>query len=198
MPASQYKDVGSIMLVRVSSLARAEELAKDWATIVVSLIDPDLKELPNFQANFSMSIVMNDVEVSSHAWSPKHDDIAGIFQLVQPQDNVLVHCHAGISRSTALGLGLWVKAGKTIDEAVKLVYADRPNMSPNKLILQHIDTILNMKGQFVDEVNAAVSKLPRDLWLWCNDCKIHFKDTEKHDCPTGGWISETKILVAKS
>jgi predicted protein tyrosine phosphatase len=186
------------MLVRVSSLALAEEQAKDWATFVVSLVDPELEELPNFQANFTMSIVMRDVEVISDAWSPKFEDIVGVFQLVQPQDHVLVHCHGGISRSTALGIGLLISDGVSITNAVHQVHQMRPNLAPNKLILQHIDRHLNLGGTLNKQVQDVLDTLPKDLWLWCHDCQLHFKDADGHDCPTGGWISESKIIIAGS
>lgn len=170
------------MQVRVSSMSQAEELGKDWADFAVSLIDPDTRELPKFDsATLHMSIVMEDTEIASDPWSPKLGDIAAIFLLADTKDRILVHCHGGISRSTAVGVGLLIADGMSVEEAVRTVHLQRPNMSPNKLILKHVDTHLSMGGTLVQQVQKVLDTFPKDLELWCDKCKVHFRDGD--NCP---------------
>lgn len=178
------------MLVRVSSLALAKELANGWADKVVSLVDAST-ELPKFDVPH-LILRMADTEVATDLWAPQQSDIDRAFTFVGKDDRVLVHCEGGISRSVAMGLGFWVSDGVPVQDALIRVHADRPNMAPNKLILRLIDNHLKMDGKFISDVNAAVAHLPKDLWLWCDDCKIHFKDQDGHTCPDGKWLSQTK------
>jgi predicted protein tyrosine phosphatase len=169
--------------VRVSSLALAEELSKDWADRVVSLVAPDT-ELPKF-STFHLSIPMHDTEVITDFWSPKLSDIQKVLDFCPPHSNVVCHCYAGVSRSSATAIGIMVKNGVSINDAVKLAHIDSPNMAPNKLILKHIDVLLGMRGEFVFNVQKSVSLLPKDLILWCDICQVHFVDG--NNCPAKHW-----------
>lgn len=177
------------MLVRISSIIRAWELAQDWSDKVVSLVDPD-QELPTFQVPH-LIVHMHDTEVITDPWSPKADDIVRVFDFVGKCDKVLVHCFGGISRSVAIGLGLLVSDGMSVQDALIQAHDDSPNMAPNKLILQLIDDHLKMDGKFITAVNTGVAHLPKDLWLWCSDCKINFKDADGHICSSDNWITNT-------
>lgn len=174
------------MQVRVSSIIRAEELAKDWANFAVSLISPHVRELPKFdKATTHLSIIMEDTEIISDPWSPKFDDIVALFLMTGNKDHILVHCEGGISRSTAVGVGLLVSDGVPVEDAVQEIHNQSPNMGPNRLILSHIDRHLQLGGHLVQQVQDTLNKFPKDLQLWCNDCQVHFTDGE--NCPGRHW-----------
>lgn len=172
--------------VRVASLAQAEDIAKEgWAERVVSLIQPEI-QLPNFRT-FHDVIWCRDVESVTDIYAPKYTDIAWALDFSLRYSRMLIHCEGGISRSSAFSLGVLVKFGLSVEDAVKYVHNQQPNMSPNRLILQHCDIALGMGGRLISEVNEVVSHLPKELWLWCNGCQIHFKDIDGHTCPHGFW-----------
>lgn len=56
--------------------------------------------------------------------------------------NILIHCHAGISRSTAAAIIFHYISGKTEAEAIKATFKDRKCMWPNQLLLKYADEIL--------------------------------------------------------
>ncbi len=177
--------------VRVANLATALDLAKGWADRVVSFADPKT-ELPNFHT-WHHIIRCNDTEVLSDPWAPQRHDIEQALDFCVPLSNILVHCEGGISRSTAFAIGLFARADFsipdiTIPEAVNLVFQQAPRMAPNRLILRHLESILQLDGLFVQQVASAFDRLPKGLWLWCNDCKTHFVDGQncpgKHFTPT--------------
>ena len=120
------------MQVRVASLATAWELAESWADKVVSLVDPNT-DLPNFPMPH-LVVHMHDTEVITDPWSPKRDDIAQVFNFCQPEDKVVVHCEGGISRSTAMSIGLLVRDDVSIADSVSQVHSQSPRMAPNLLI----------------------------------------------------------------
>lgn len=164
------------MLLRVGSLARSEMLAKDWADRVVSLVDL-CTELPIFAQANHLIIRMSDTEVFTDPLSPRLEDVKEVFDFCLPHQNILVHCIGGISRSTAMSIGLLVRDGISMVDAVKQVHDQSPRLFPNKLILQHIDQLLNMKGKFVADVQAAIAAIPpQPMMLWCDKCKEHFED----------------------
>src|SRR5271154_856074 len=103
----------------VSSLQRAVVCASDIAaTTVVSLVDPGTP-LPVFGDHVVNHIIrrMNDTEVATDPFSPMMDDVVAVFDFVKHDDNVLVHCEGGISRSTAIAIGLLIRRGTSIVDA---------------------------------------------------------------------------------
>lgn len=57
--------------------------------------------------------------------------------------DVIVHCHAGISRSTAMVLGYFMYKGIDYKSAVEKLLEIRPNAKPNMLILNLFCEMLN-------------------------------------------------------
>lgn len=72
--------------------------------------------------------------------------------------SLLVHCHAGISRSSAIALAIITKklgVGKE-DEAVKTLEYINPNCRPNKALVFMSDEILNLNGKLIESVMDKV------------------------------------------
>lgn len=62
----------------------------------------------------------------------------------EKNDRVLVHCWAGISRSTAAALIImYILYNKDINRAVERLLEIRPAAAPNKLLCKYADEILN-------------------------------------------------------
>ena len=70
---------------------------------------------------------------------------------------ILIHCHAGLSRSPAIALAILARwFGQSHEEAaVKMLLSIEPLSSPNSLIVALADELLQHKGKLV----AAVKKL---------------------------------------
>jgi predicted protein tyrosine phosphatase len=69
-----------------------------------------------------------------------------------PSDaRVAVHCFAGMCRSTAAGIALWLQANGTdqLAEAGVWLQSVRPQACPNLLMAAHFDQILNLQGELV-------------------------------------------------
>ena len=171
------------MRVRVASLLDAADRAKDWADRVISFVDASTGELPNFGV-WHQTIKCEDTQIPTDMWAPQYDDIRLALDFCPTYSNVVVHCMAGISRSTALSIGLLVKDGLSIPEAVAAIHQQSPNMSPNSLILQHCERALQLDGLLVKQVQTLVAQLPKEFYLWCADCQHFFLDSEQHPCPS--------------
>lgn len=171
--------------IKVCGLSEVEDILRDWKPDrVVSLVDPFLN-LPETHTWHDV-IWCEDVEVFYDPWAAKYDDISFGLDFCIPYQKILIHCQGGISRSPAFAIGALVKQGMSIQEACDYVHAQRPNMAPNKLILQHCEKYLQLDGLLVNQVQTIVSRYPKGLVLWCDRCQKHFQDGE--NCPGGHFL----------
>lgn len=68
--------------------------------------------------------------------------------------SMLVHCHMGISRSTATAIGVSLGRGFTVEESVRGLVAAHPvdskygrrSFSPNPLLLRHVGELYGISG----------------------------------------------------
>lgn len=67
-------------------------------------------------------------------------------------DKILIHCHAGVSRSTAIAIAALVQNGVDPAEAIDQIEEIRPCLWPNQLIIKHADDYLGLKGKLYNEV----------------------------------------------
>jgi len=93
----------------------------------------------------------NDVEQRGEG-APRREHVESLigFLRARPRASVLLHCMAGISRSTAAALvALTVDAPGREIEAARLLRERGPHAYPNRLILEHADAILGRNGRLV-------------------------------------------------
>jgi predicted protein tyrosine phosphatase len=142
--------------VSSKSQARGRVRALD-ATHLVSLLDPgDTMWKPSrIEPENWLWLRMEDEEdpsAFSHAPTLAHAQQILDFGARLPIDaRVVVHCYAGVSRSTAAGLALWLQANGVdrVEEARDWLLSHRPRASPNMLLARHFDQLLGLDGRFV-------------------------------------------------
>jgi predicted protein tyrosine phosphatase len=71
-------------------------------------------------------------------------------------DKILIHCQAGISRSTATCILVLVQHGMSIKEAFDHTLSIRKIMNPNSLLLEYGDTLLKCDGAIVKHYSKWV------------------------------------------
>ncbi len=143
---------------------------------MASITVTDLPTAINTQGQYDLVVSLLDVGVCAEACfgeidNSRHlvmlfDDVAGdrpnaptlenvqqivmwLAKRIQVDSKILVHCHAGISRSTATAVGLYMTFGKADpDTALQLVYDQRGElMWPNPRIIALFDKYLDLHGQ---------------------------------------------------
>lgn len=153
-----------IITIKVTSADMAKAEALDWADHVVSAIDPGKEAaIPGMSQHIEHFDDYENDDVSTD----KDGITLGGFQLPQLEhverileftdkildgQNVVVHCHAGICRSTAIAVLMHVQCGFTPEEAIKRVERQRPQLWPNRLVIAHGDEILGFDGKIVEAV----------------------------------------------
>jgi predicted protein tyrosine phosphatase len=104
-------------------------------------------------------LCFHDIEDAGQATPPQRGHVADglAFARTHAARRLMIHCFAGISRSTALGYAILVdRAGPRADEGALLerVLALRPLACPNRLIVRHADALLGRDGRMVQAVDA--------------------------------------------
>lgn len=147
--------------IAISSRLESGVTAMDiGATHMISLLDPGIHVLrpPCVPQDRHLWLTCRDVQLAGERNAPKQSQVAEILSFgknIPDGETVLVHCEAGISRSTAAALLLIVQAAgiDRVDEALKYILAMRPLAMPNRLIALHGDRLLGAAGRLVDAVD---------------------------------------------
>ncbi|OQW94040.1 MAG: hypothetical protein BWK79_07970 [Beggiatoa sp. IS2] len=150
--------------LRISDLDNAARISREWATHTVSILDTDLakKTIDIVDSFYEQRIPQPSPGMLLHRChfddvTPEDDfgliatleDIKAILQFtvkLTTPDKLLVHCGAGISRSTAVACGILCQHGLSPKEALKMVCLLRQGAYPNDYIITLMDEALELKG----------------------------------------------------
>lgn len=87
-----------------------------------------------------------------------------------PDDaQVVVHCFAGMCRSTAAGLALHYQRFGDLRAARTWLAEDRPQALPNMLMARYFDELLDLNGNFLrlcDDINSSRILIVRSAPDW--------------------------------
>jgi predicted protein tyrosine phosphatase len=132
-------------------------------THVLSIIDPDWPEPPAFDAfgpHFRATFRFHDViEAAPGIVAPKKTDVEAILAFGRDAGEMrrlLIHCHAGVSRSTAATLMILAQAharsneGSLVDWLLKM----RPQAWPNSRMVAFADELLGRNGRLTAALAA--------------------------------------------
>lgn len=156
--------------LRIETAPDALQLMQEgWPTHIVSLVGDDLRfELPHMGAHHFVAH-FHDVEREINGYvAPDARKLAAALAHVADLPNdarLLVHCHAGKSRSPAFALGVLVAAGMTPAEAMTKVKLLRPFVIPNRMIVAMLDEMLGQGGELVRVVLDHYATLPAEASL---------------------------------
>lgn len=125
---------GNIWISGCYAAADPRLVAKIGATRIVKLFPDDLSYRGGFHRHPNVTYLVIDAEDS--AGFPLHEYFADCLDFIQKgireKEQILVHCHAGVSRSATIVLvHLMVNRGMTLDEALGCLCRSRPCVRPN-------------------------------------------------------------------
>jgi predicted protein tyrosine phosphatase len=124
-----------------------------WPTHTISMVDPGVN-LP-FTCENHLVIHLHDVESQLRdEWvlpNEQHlDAILDFSKNLQAGDRLLVHCHQGLSRSTAAAIGIMVQHGMDAESAYRYVESVRDILLPNGRIIRMLDDRFNLNNALFD------------------------------------------------
>lgn len=146
-------------------------------THVLSILDPGWPEpdsLSRFDINRRLRLRFHDVIESRPGWiAPERWDVELLLAFsrdltVAKKAHLLVHCHAGVSRSTAAATLVMAQTcpDRAADEVLQEVARLRPRAWPNLRVLELGDEILGRGGEIVEAARAHYRRaLEREPWL---------------------------------
>ena len=144
------------MTIWISSLALAPRMAeKVRPSRVVSLLSPydDFPTFPALAADRHLQIGIHDINQDIGDWrAPGEADVQRLIQFVEAWDRaqpILIHCWAGISRSTASAfITACVHNPKANEEEIAQAIRDASETAfPNRRLVSHADALLGRNGR---------------------------------------------------
>jgi predicted protein tyrosine phosphatase len=153
------------MTILVCPLSRVPEVARDnRPSHVVSLLDPGT-HFPAIPAlgDRHLRVGVHDIEEEAKGFDAVCDlRIRTLLDFVQkwdPADPILIHCYAGISRSTATAFITACAHNPSADEEeiALALRAASPTASPNRRFIALADAELNRSGR----MSVAIEKIGR-------------------------------------
>ncbi len=150
----------------ICGIPELDEHCAAGVTHVLSILDPDWPDPPAFAAfppHHRLALRFYDViEPRSDRLAPASADVARLLAFGREPDlttgsHLLIHCHAGVSRSTAAAALILAQArpDRAAREALEAVTQLRPRAWPNLRILEFGDALLGRKGEIVAAVAAV-------------------------------------------
>jgi predicted protein tyrosine phosphatase len=172
-------DISTPLLPYRITICGLDELAghaQSGFSHVVSILGPGRADPKDFTAYAPHRRVLwrfdDTVEQRPGFTPPAERDVRKILTLgeellAEKADQLLIHCHAGVSRSTATAVILMAQnnPGREADVFGELARV-RPRSWPNSLMVSIADTILERKGALIPELrdhHAKVAQAHPDL-----------------------------------
>ena len=142
--------------ILVTNIDEAYLYAHDFDSVITA--GPSASEVQHFRHPDHLVVEFNDILVTRFKdsfvdWTgPSRQDVARMLEWAFDRygRSILIHCHAGMSRSTATAIGVLTEWGYDEEFAFEHVKARRPvdalkrnrHFIPNPLILSHVDQIV--------------------------------------------------------
>jgi predicted protein tyrosine phosphatase len=148
-------------MIHVTPLSRLDEtLRRSGARNLLTLLSPGADfSIPGGHADLRwLGISMHDLAVPREGYVvPSEEHVAAIIAFGSDWDRgapLVIHCHAGISRSTAAAYVIAAALRPDRDEAglARELRARAPSATPNPLIVAHADRLLNRKGRMIKAI----------------------------------------------
>ena len=143
--------VTDVTLPVIGNIDEAEQWVNEFAAIITA--GPRASEV-NWGHRNHLVVEFNDTTVGMNA--PSYDHVKTMIDWGVDKDDLLVHCHAGMSRSTATAWGISIAKGvdpldafitlrdmQPIDSHAFTKDGLRP-FSPNRLMVSHLERLFKL------------------------------------------------------
>jgi predicted protein tyrosine phosphatase len=150
------------MIIVTSLSAAQQQLNMHGAQRAISILSPEMQH-PHFASlaeGQHLRLTFHDVAHASVGLeAPTHKDAERLIAFISAWDQqapMLIHCWAGISRSTASAYVALCLLRAQDDELMlaRELRAASPSATPNRMIVSQVDDILGRNGRMVKAVTA--------------------------------------------
>lgn len=162
----------SISTLTICGIDELPAQSSRTVTHVLSILDPNWPELEAFQtygAHHRTTLNFHDIiDADEGKILPQPQHVSEILKFGKnladskaegAHGHLLIHCHMGISRSTAAMLSLLAQTypDEQEDRLFERLREIRPQAWPNSLMIRYADDLLGRKGKLVDELRRHYS-----------------------------------------
>lgn len=145
-------------LSRIDDVIHAEQ-----ASHLLTLLGPDymIEAHGSIAADRHLRLKVHDIaETLPGQIAPQRDHAARVLAFAEAWDRespMVIHCWAGISRSTAAMWMTMCKLNPDQDELdiLRAMRLRAPHIAPNRLLVAHADDLLGRDGRMVDALDAV-------------------------------------------
>lgn len=150
-------------MIHVTPLSRLEEtLRLSGASHLLTLLsDGAVFSRPDgFGADRCLHLTMHDIPEARDGYTaPAPEHVEALLAFARRWDRaapLVVHCHAGISRSTAAAYAIaaMLQPGRREEELALDLRRLSPMATPNPLIVAHADRLLGRQGRMIEAIRA--------------------------------------------
>ncbi len=158
-------------LLTICGLEELESHAARGVTHVLSILDPGWAEpdvFGRYHPHHRITVRFHDaIEPEPHLVLPQRDDVAAILGFGRDleaagtgEGHLLIHCHMGISRSSAAMTMLLAQAHPDADEndIADRIRAIRPIAWPNLRMLSFADELMGRDGKLIAAAGRLYAK----------------------------------------
>lgn len=144
--------------LRITTLPEATDLLRQgWPMKTVSLICPGTPDFACYGPHHLL-VHLHDIaeELEGHV-APCRQHLLDVLDFtadLPPGSRLLVHCIAGVSRSTSMAIGILIARGVPWRAAWDMVAAVRPCMMPNARVIRLIDEHYELGGELSAQLQA--------------------------------------------
>ncbi len=149
--------------IHVCPLAHIEATVRQTgARSMVTLINPDYPVERPAQIeparHLRLSLADIDMPVDEHI-APAEAPVRELLRFARAWDRaepLVIHCYAGVSRSTAAAMIAVCALNPARDEhdVAQTLRALSPTATPNRLLIRHADALLSRRGRLIAAVHA--------------------------------------------
>lgn len=150
-------------MIHVCSLSKLEEtVARSGAERVLSLLaaGTEVTRPASIARENHLHLVMHDIAVAQDGMTmPGEDHVRNLLDFARKWDRakpMVVHCYAGISRSTASAYIIAAALAPKRDEAelAQTLRKLSPSATPNPRLIAVADTLLSRQGRMIEAIEA--------------------------------------------
>lgn len=151
------------MMIHVCSLAKVDEtVTKTGAERLLSLLaaGTEVVRPASIVPENHLHLVMHDIAVAQEGMTmPGEEHVRNLLDFARQWDRVkpmVVHCYAGISRSTASAYIIAAALSPKRDEVelAQTLRALSPSATPNPRLIAVADALLDRNGRMVEAIHA--------------------------------------------
>ena len=151
------------MMIHVCSLAKVDEtVARTGAERLLSLLaaGTEVVRPASIVPENHLHLVMHDIAVAQEGMTmPGEEHVRNLLDFARQWDRVkpmVVHCYAGISRSTASAYIIAAALAPKRDEVelAQTLRALSPSATPNPRLIAVADALLERNGRMVEAIEA--------------------------------------------